>query len=67
MASALPASSGHGFAGHAGLRAADSCGLMSFHPHRAERDHSHTSCSFKLAQVGEDNPAFLRLLKKMLG
>lgn len=34
------------------------CGFMSFHPHRAEKDHSHASCSFKLAEVGEGNAGF---------
>lgn len=58
MASGLPASAEHGFAGHAGLGAADICGFMSFHPHRAKKDHRHASCSFKLAEVGEGNADF---------
>lgn len=58
MASGLPASAGHGFAGYMGLGAADSHGSLSFHPPRAERDCSHTSCSFKLAGVGEEKSGF---------
>lgn len=58
MARGLPAAAGRGFGGCTGLGAADSCAFMSFHPHRAERDHSHASCSFNLAEVGEENPGF---------
>lgn len=57
MASGLPASSGHVFAGWMGLRDADSHGFASY-PRRAEKDYSHSSCSFKLAGVGEDKSGF---------
>lgn len=52
MASGLPASAGHVFAGWMGLGAAGSRGSMPY-PLRAERDCSHASCSFKITGGGE--------------
>lgn len=55
MASGLPSSVGHGFAGCAGLGAVASCPSV---PTGDRKDHSHAPCSFKLAEVEEENPDF---------
>lgn len=59
MTSGLPSSVGHGFAGCSGLGAVASCPSdMGTCQTGDRKDHSHAPCSFKLAEVGEENPDF---------